>query len=154
MCSDITQSPDGKRASGFLPKSITTSISSRISSCLNNSCLMLTGTISRNKSMSETISSPRQPELDVEAVFEETEKKPFPVVDHSRGRRISGAGAPDAVIFPSCHVFDELPRRKEEPPLCIFQGRRRLKWESAERSSMKCADRSAQNGNSKLSFSL
>lgn len=96
-CSEITESPEGNRASGFLPKSITTSISSPIFSCLNNSCLILKGTNSRNKSMSETISSP---ELEVETMLEETDDKPFPSAGQSLGLRISGGGAPDDEILP------------------------------------------------------
>lgn len=101
-CSEITESPEGNRASGFLPKSITTSISSPILSCLNSSCLILNGTSSRNKSMSDTISSP---ELEVEAVLGETDENPLLSAGHSLGLRIpggltSGAGAADDEILP------------------------------------------------------
>lgn len=48
----MIQSPDGNLAIGFLPKSMTISISSLISSCFANSLLILAGTNSRNSSSS------------------------------------------------------------------------------------------------------
>lgn len=85
-CSEITQSPEGNLARGFLPKSSTTSISSPISSCLDKSLLSLTGSNSRNSSSSEAAS-----DREVEAEFGEPDNDAFPGAKRSDGLRISVA---------------------------------------------------------------
>lgn len=51
-CSEITQSPDGNRASGRRPRSMTTSTSSLTSGCRASPRLILAGTTSKNASSS------------------------------------------------------------------------------------------------------
>lgn len=94
-CSKITQSPEGNLARGFLPKSITTSISFLTSSCPQSSLFILTGSNSRNSSSSEADS-----ECDVEAEFGELCGDPFPKTKRSDGFRISGASNFDDDAIP------------------------------------------------------
>lgn len=84
-CSEITQSPEGNLARGFLPKSITTSIKLPISSWPYNSLLIFKGNNSRNSSNSEVASG-----REVEGEFCETDDGPFAVENRSEGLRISG----------------------------------------------------------------
>lgn len=53
-CSEITQSPDGNRASGRRPRSMTTSTSSLTSGCRASPRLILAGTTSKNASSSSS----------------------------------------------------------------------------------------------------
>lgn len=105
--SDITQSPEGNLAMGDLPKSITTSMSLPISSCLYNSLFNLKGNNSRNNPSSDAAS-----DCDVEAELGELEVDPFPEKNRSDGLRISGDG------------IDGLECLDEAIPLCPRRVRR------------------------------
>jgi len=84
-CSEITQSPEGNRARGCLPKSMTTSINFPISGCRNKPFLIFKGSNSRNNSSSESCS-----DRDVGAALDETVDNPLSGAERSRGLRISG----------------------------------------------------------------
>lgn len=111
----MIQSPEGNRAIGCLPKSITTSISCPISWCLYNSLLIPEGNSSRNSSSSVPAS-----DRDVEAKFGKLQTDPFPEKYRSDGLRISGdwteeAEDPDEVIL----LVARRVRRKDEETLGI-----------------------------------
>ncbi|RRT77528.1 hypothetical protein B296_00028457 [Ensete ventricosum] len=90
----MIQSPDGNRATGFLPKSITTSMSSRISSFRASSLRILGGTSSRNSSSSSwtAAAAVEAPPSDLDRVGTE----PWWLQREQRsasGRRMDGATA-------------------------------------------------------------
>lgn len=99
-CWEMTQSPEGNLARGFLPKSITTSISPPISRCRYNSLLIFRGSSCRNISSS------------VEVVLAGDD--PFPAENRSEGRRISGDAGEDLVV---AHRRIPLRRNEEEENL-------------------------------------